>query len=380
MKVLIVSNNVYMKGNGVSSAVVALRARLKNQGIDVRVLACENPDKEGPQPDYPLKHFVFPIFEPIIRKNGFRYAKTDKNTIKEAVCWADVVHLMEGFPLEATTVKIAKQLGKPCVGTYHIFTENITANLGNGRSTFVNKLVNRWWSSAVYNLCRYVQCPTQTVKEHLEANGYTSELCVITNGIELSQTPTTISEPSTPPYRILCVGRLSNEKDQTTLIRAMRHSRYANNIELVFAGNGPKADKIKRAAHKLYEDGVVKHEPTFGFYTLKQLQELAASSWLYVHCAKIEVEGLSCLEAIQQGLVPVIAKGELTATSQFALDEHSTFPTSDYKALAERIDWWIEHPEHRRAMSQRYAESVLKYSAEESTRKIIEMYEKAMRS
>ena len=380
MKVLIVSNNVYMKGNGVSSAVVALRARLKNQGIDVRVLACENPDKEGPQPDYPLKHFVFPIFEPIIRKNGFRYAKTDKNTIKEAVCWADVVHLMEGFPLEATTVKIARQMGKPCVGTYHIFTENITANLGNGRSTFVNKLVNRWWSSAVYNLCRYVQCPTQTVKEHLEANGYTSELCVITNGIELSQTPTTISEPSTPPYRILCVGRLSNEKDQTTLIRAMRHSRYANNIELVFAGNGPKADKIKRAAHKLYEDGVVKHEPTFGFYTLKQLQELAASSWLYVHCAKIEVEGLSCLEAIQQGLVPVIAKGELTATSQFALDEHSTFPTSDYKALAERIDWWIEHPEHRRAMSQRYAESVQKYSAEESTRKIIEMYEKAMRS
>lgn len=380
MKVLIVSNNVYMKGNGVSTAVVALRSRLISQGVDVRIIACENPDKEGPQPDYPLKHYVFPFFEPIIRKNGFRYASIDKHTIKEAVQWADVVHLMEGFPFEATTAKIAKKLGKPCVGTYHIFTENITANLGNGRSTFINKLIDKWWSNSVYNHCKYVQCPTQTVKEHLEANGYTSELRVISNGIDLSQTPSTISEPSTPPYRILCVGRLSNEKDQTTLIKAIRYSKYADKIELVFAGNGPKANKIKSAARKLFEDGVVKHEPTFGFYTLKQLQELAASSWLYVHCAKIEVEGLSCLEAIQQGLVPVIAKGKLTATAQFALDEHSTFPTSDYKALAERIDWWIEHPDHRKQMSRLYAESVQKYSNEVSTRKIIEMYEDALRS
>ena len=380
MKVLIVSNNVYMKGNGVSTAVVTLRSRLISQGVDVRIIACENPDKEGPQPDYPLKHYVFPIFEPIIRKNGFRYASIDKHTIKEAVQWADVVHLMEGFPFEATTAKIARQLGKPCVGTYHIFTENITANLGNGRSTFINKLIDKWWSNSVYNHCKYVQCPTQTVKEHLEANGYTSELRVISNGIDLSQTPSTISEPSTPPYRILCVGRLSNEKDQTTLIKAIRYSKYADKIELVFAGNGPKANKIKSAARKLFEDGVVKHEPTFGFYTLKQLQELAASSWLYVHCAKIEVEGLSCLEAIQQGLVPVIAKGKLTATAQFALDEHSTFPTSDYKALAERIDWWIEHPDHRKQMSRLYAESVQKYSNEVSTRKIIEMYEDALRS
>ena len=346
----------------------------------MRVIACENSDKEGPQPDYPLKHYVFPIFEPIIQKSGFRYASIDKHMIKEAVKWADVVHLMEGFPFEATTAKIARQLGKPCVGTYHIFTENITANLGSGRSTFINKLINKWWSSSVYNHCKCVQCPTELVREHLKANGYTSEMRVITNGIDISKGPVAPTEPSTKPYRILCVGRLSNEKDQITLIRAMRYSKYADNIELIFAGNGPKAKKIKRAAHKLFEDGVVKYEPSFGFYTLSQLQEIAASSWLYVHCANVEVEGLSCLEMIQQGLVPVIAKGGLSATSQFALDEHSLFPVSDYRALAERIDWWIEHPEHRYDMSKLYAESVQKYSAEDSTRNIIEMYEDAMRS
>ena len=73
MKVLFVCNNAYMKGNGLCSAVVALRTRLIHSGIDVRILACENPDKQGPQPDYPQEHFVFPIFEPIVRKNGFPF-------------------------------------------------------------------------------------------------------------------------------------------------------------------------------------------------------------------------------------------------------------------------------------------------------------------
>ena len=367
-----------MRGNGVSSAVLALRERLMAEGVEVRTLACENPEVNGAQPDFPLRHFVFPIFEPIVEANGYRYPKIDRNIIEEAVSWADVVHLMEGFPLQAATVKVAERIGKPCVGTYHILTENITANLGFPDNTFINKLINRWWSSAVYNHCKCVQCPTRIVKEHLKENGYTAPLTVITNGMDISSVPMEIKEPDRNPYRILCTGRLSNEKDQITLIKAMRYSRYASEIELQFAGNGPKAGKIKRAARRLVEDGIVRHEPVFGFYTQKELQELAASSWLYVHCARIEVEGLSCLEAIQHGVVPVIAVSGLSATSQFALDEHSLFPVSDARKLAERIDWWIEHPEKRTEMSRKYAESVMSYTAEESTRKIIGMYEEAL--
>ena len=51
MKVLIVSNNVYLRGNGVCTAVQSLKSRLIKEGVDVRILACENPEKEGSQPD-----------------------------------------------------------------------------------------------------------------------------------------------------------------------------------------------------------------------------------------------------------------------------------------------------------------------------------------
>lgn len=378
MKVLIVCNNVYMRGNGVSSAVTSLRSRLIGEGIDVRLLACENPEEGGMQPDYPLPHFVFPIFEPIIKANGYRYPKLPKRVIREAVGWADVVHLMEGFPLQDTTVKMAKELNKPCVGTYHIFTENITANLGLSDGTIINKLVNIWWRSSVYNHCASVQCPTETVKRHLEENGYSAPLRVISNGIVLHDIPSDAEEPQTSPYRILCIGRLSNEKSQKTLIKAMRHSAHAHEIALHFAGNGPKAKKIMKAAQRLVKDGVVTHEPVFGFYSAEELRSLARTSYLYVHCARTEVEGLSCLEAIQQGTVPVIAQSKLSATHQFALDERSLFPVNDAKALAEKIDWWIEHPAERKAMSKRYAESAKRYDISESTRQIITMYEEAL--
>jgi glycosyltransferase involved in cell wall biosynthesis len=378
MKVLIVSNNYYLRGNGVCTAVQALRSRLIEKGVEVRILACENTEADGAQPDYPLKHFKFPIFEPIIKANGYRYPKVDKRIISKAVEWADVVHLMEGFPLQSATARIASRSGKPCVGTYHIFTDNITANLGIGYDTFVNRLINKWWSSSVYNHCTSVQCPTQKVKEHLEKNGYKSQLKVITNGIEISEPTGSHFTPKTKPYRILCTGRLSDEKSQSTLIEAMKYSRHASEIELHFAGNGPKANKIKKAANKLYEDGILTYKPIFGFYTSDELKQITEKSYLYIHCAIVEVEGLSCLEAIRQGTVPIIAKSKLSATSQFALDERSIFTVRDSEELARKIDYWIEHPDERVSMGKLYMESVKKYDAEYSTAKIIEMYEEAI--
>jgi hypothetical protein len=97
MKVLIVCNNAYMPGNGICTAVLSLIDRLKHKGIAVRLMACENPDPEGPQPEYRLKHFKFSFFEPIIYSNGFRYATYDKNTATEALKWADIVHFCEAW-------------------------------------------------------------------------------------------------------------------------------------------------------------------------------------------------------------------------------------------------------------------------------------------
>ena len=374
MKVLIVCNNAYMRGNGLCTAVLALVRRLKDSGVEARLMACENPDPKGEQPEYPLKHFKFPLFEPIIQSNGFRYATYDKKTATEAILWADVVHLSEGFPLEAKTARLAHKLSKPCVGSYHLFSENIMANLGMRKARLLNRLVTLWWRKAVYDRCTHVHCPTETVKQYLHDNNFKAEIRVITNGMDIIEQTVPTPLPQTDPIVILCVGRLSNEKSQSTLLEAMRYSKHAQRIQLHFAGKGPYLERYIKMADKLVKKRIIRHVPSFGFYKATELKELTRQAYLYIHCAWVEVEGLSCAEAIMQGVVPVIAEGKLTATSQFALDERSLFPESDAQVLAERIDWWIEHPEEHAKMGQRYAESIKKYDAKKANSKMIEMY------
>lgn len=381
MRVLFVCNNAYNLGNGLSTSVKNTMAVLRRHGVDVRLMAVRNPDPCGPQPDFPLEHFKFPIFEPIIYANGFCYAKNDRKRIAEAVGWADIVHLEEVFPLEYVVCKMARKMGKVCTATFHLYPHNITANLGLRRKSLLNRLIMRVWMRAVFNHCTDIQCPTAVVKSYVERFGAKARLHVISNGISIPEEPVQASSvDAVAPVNVICIGRLSSEKSQETLLNAVRQSRYAERIRLIFCGNGPKGKKYRKMADRLCRDGVLKTPPVFGFYSHDELSQLVRSSYLYVHCAWVEVEGLSCLEAMREGIVPIIAEGPLIGTSSFALCRESLYPVGDSRALAERIDWWIEHPEERNEMAQRYADSARAYDIDRSAEALIKMYRTALES
>lgn len=381
MKVLFVCNNVYHKGNGQSVAVKATMSALREHGVDARLMAIANPDPNGPQPDFPLKHWKFPLLEPIIYANGLAYAKIDKKKIREAVEWADIVHLQEGLPLQGAVLNMARKMGKTLTATYHVFAQNFNANLGFSKNSIINWPMMYLWRRFVFDPCTDIQCPTPAVRDQLAKEGYKSRLHVISNGIAIPAEPIrATSVPADGTIDLLCVGRLSKEKSQDTLLNAMRYSRYADRIRLIFAGRGTKEKKYRKMADRLYQEGILKTPATFGFYTQDELHELARQSYLYIHCAWVEVEGLSCLEAIREGAVPVIAEGDMIGTSVFALSPESRYPVYDSRALAERIDWWIEHPEERNRMAQCYADSARNYDINKSAEALVAMFRQALDS
>lgn len=381
MRVLFVCNNVYHKGNGQSVAVKATMSALREHGVDARLMAIANPDPNGPQPDFPLKHWKFPLLEPIIYANGMAYAKIDKKKIREAVEWADIVHLQEGLPLQGAVLNMARKMGKTLTATYHVFAQNFNANLGFSKNSIINWPMMYLWRRFVFDPCTDIQCPTPAVRDQLAKEGYKSRLHVISNGIAIPAEPIrATSVPADGTIDLLCVGRLSKEKSQDTLLNAMRYSRYADRIRLVFAGRGTKEKKYRKMADRLYREGILKTPATFGFYTQDELHELARQSYLYIHCAWVEVEGLSCLEAVREGAVPVIAEGDMIGTSVFALSPESRYPVYDSRALAERIDWWIEHPEERNRMAQCYADSARNYDINKSAEALVAMFRQALDS
>lgn len=181
-------------------------------------------------------------------------------------------------------------------------------------------------------------------------------------------------------FLIVSTGRYSVEKDQSTLLRAMRFTKYADRIRLVLAGQGPTEKRLRREAAKLLREGVLKKPVIFGFHSLPELLALYRQADLYVHCAKVEVEGMSCMEAVQTGLVPIIAEGKLTATAQFALHPDSLYPAGDAKALAQKIDFWLSDAERRQAEAARYPALSEDYSIDRSIAQLREMFRDALES
>ena len=380
MKILFVVNNYYASGNGLSASARRTVQYLREAGQEVRVLSGKNHEADEPQPDYVLADFHVPVFDGLVQSNGYKFAKTDFAVIRRAVRWADVVHLEEPFIIQVVTARIARYYKVPCTATYHLHPENLFCSINLGDWKFLNYSTLLTWRDFVFNLCSDIQCPTENVLERLRKFGFKARLHLISNGIipDVNIRPKEEDEDPNRPFLIVCIGRLSVEKDQPTLLEAMKYSKYADRIQLYFAGRGPEADAIKEKAHKLYEDGIVKYDPIFRFHDRDGLRKLAAEADLYIHCATVEVEGLSALEALQQAVVPVIAKGNLTATSQFALDEHSLFPTKDPEALAACIDYWLDHPVERQEMGWRYAESTEEYDIHKSIAALIEMFRMAV--
>ena len=372
MKLLIVMDQFDSANNGTTISAQRFAQALKERGHQVRAVA------GGPSGEHvyglPVMHFPPPA-EHIIRSQGMQFAKPQAETLEKAIRWADVVHFMMPFPASKAGLKIAQQLGVPHTAAFHVQPENITSTLHLGRTAWANEWLYTRFRDDFYNQFQHIHCPSEFIAGQLRQRGYTAQLHVISNGVASRFRPHPVQRDPRLGDRIVVtmVGRLSEEKRQDVLIEAVRRSRYAQRIQLVLAGHGPKAGSLQRLGKRL------PHPPIFGFYTPDQLRDLLCMSDLYVHAADVEIEAIACLEAVACGLVPVIAQSDLSATPQFALDERSLFPAGDPDALAKKIDWWLDHPEERARMGAVYARSADAYRLKNSAEKAEAMFYDAIR-
>ena len=371
MRLLIVIDQFDSGNNGTTISAQRFAHALQARGHEVRVAAAGSPSKD--KYALPTVHFL-PLADHIIRSQGMQFALPKTSLLEEAIAWADLVHFMMPFALSRAGLKLARKQNKPCTAAFHVQPENITSTLHLGRSAKVNDAIYAEFRDDFYNQFTHIHCPSEFIAAQLRAHGYTAQLHVISNGVAPEFYPRQLAkEPElADKFVLLMVGRLSAEKRQDVLIEAVSRSAHAQDIQLILAGQGPLRHALLRMGEAL------PHPPIVGFYSTERLCELMAMSDLYVHAADVEIEAIACLEAVASGLVPVIADSPLSATPQFALDERSLFPAGDSTALAQKIDWWIDHLEERAAMSLAYAESAGRYRLENSIVKAEEMFYAAL--
>lgn len=378
MKILFVLNSFYATGNGLAASARRTVRYLKEAGEDVRVLSQVSQNAEDPGPDYIVSSFELPwVFGKLVREEGYAFSHADSDVIHKAVAWADVVHLEEPFPLQAAVCRTAGRMHVPCTCTYHIHPENIFASVGLENSFLINDATMKIWCREIFNHCKILQVPSENAAQRLRKYHVKPEIRVISNGILPTRQPVSDPKRKTPPYVVVCAGRYSREKNPLLLLRAMRYTCHSRQIQLVFAGRGPLEKKIRDAGISLMEEGVLAYQPLMRFLTYEELQNLSVNADLLVHCADIEVEGMSCMEMIRNGLVPVIAKGKYTACSQFARNEKSIFPCGDERALAECIDYWLSDDQRRKQEARKYLADTDQYNIEKSIAQLRRMFHDA---
>lgn len=352
MKITIVCDVLGDPNNGTSIAAYNLIDYMLKKGHEVRVV-CPDKDKVGRKGFYVVPTVNFHMFNGYVEHNGVVISKRDDMVLMRAIQGSDIVHIMMPFGLGRRSAYICNRYHIPCTAGFHVQAENVTSHFFVQNRRWANFMVYRYFFNKVYSYLDAVHYPTQFIRDtfekvnNIKTNGY-----VISNGISRDFYPKKVVRPEYMKGRILILfsGRYAKEKAHPVLIRAIKYSKYKDKIQLIFAGKGPQEKYLRQLAH----DEQLVYPPIFQLFNHDQIVNTIRMCDLYVHPSNIEIEGISCLEAIAGGLVPVVSDSDRCATRNFALDERNIFKANDSKDLASKIDYWLDHPKELEETKERY--------------------------
>jgi len=344
---------------------------LRERGIKITIVTTGTPG-EG--------KIILDAFYPWYMKNAFKetdfvFASPDRTILTNVFSNADVVHVAFPFQLGKAAVSLARKMNKPLLASFHVQPENLLYAINAEKIILLRLIMYKMFIASYFNKADLVHCPSSFAADELAGNGCRRPMKVISNGIPTNIKPIRIPKPAEYKdyFIIFCHGRFAREKRQCDLIDAVAQSHYKDRIKLIISGMGPTESALREQAAKVCNDAVIT------YLSDEELVRHLQFSDIFVHSSLIDLESLSCLEAIGSGMVPLIAKAKASASTQFALDDRSIFPVGDIATLTKKIDYWFENREELQKMNAKYIEFSKQFSADKITDEVISVYEQLLR-
>jgi len=334
-----------------------------NKGHDVKVV-CPDPEKKCIAGYYILKKLNLGFLNGYLKKNGVCLARGSRKLIKAACEDADIVHGLIPFSAAKKALKYCRKHHIPFTSGFHMQAENFTSHIFMMASNLVNSCTYRFLWRTYFNKVDAIHYPTEFIRDYVKCyNKNNVPAYVISNGVNFNYFyPKKVERPDNlkDKFVIIMSGRLSKEKNQQELLYAVKRSKYENKIQIMLTGDGPRREALIKLGKKLKLTNPI-------IQKLYKHEELNTALWcgdLYVHTSIVEIEAISCLEAIATGMVPVIADSKKSATRKFALDDRCKYQSQYIDDLASHIDYWIEHPEEKKDLQKKYKEFIKQFDFE----------------
>lgn len=372
MKIGMFTDSYLPSHDGVAVSVFETAKQLQELGHQVFIVAPRYPHHKDPKNVYRV--FSVRLYtQPEIRV-GLEIPQ--RNLFKVASIDFDIIHGHSGGPISFLGLQIALLRDIPFVETYHTLWRHYRHYFPLRR--LLNPRILQRASLLFSKEYDALIAPTAKVKHDLRRYGVKKPIYIVPTGIDIQKFHKPASKflqrqlKLAPDKRIiLTVGRLEKEKSHDFLIESF--AKVHNNCPqavMVIVGEGGDEQKLRNLAHTLH---VSDHIFFAGTFNHQDMPAIYASAEIFIFASKTETQGLVIIEALAAGL-PVIAVADTALTDVVIDNLNGYLVDKNPKLLAQKISHVLSNKSIQKKLSLQAKQSVAKYSIQESTKSLLDVY------
>jgi glycosyltransferase involved in cell wall biosynthesis len=291
----------------------------------------------------------------------------------------DLVHVQTPFAAHYAGLRIARELGIPCVATYHTFFEEYLYHYVPFAPRVLMRALAREFSRRQGNQVDALLVPSRAMLSTLTAYGVRSPMTMLPTGISIDEFAggdgaafrRVHGIPAERPL-LVHVGRVAFEKNIDFLLRTLECVRVRHpDVLLLIAGEGPALQQLKAMARRLRLDANVQFVGYLDRATA--LLDCFRAGDVFVFASRTETQGLVLLEAMALG-VPVVAIAEMGAIDILEAGEGALAAPPDEQAFADTVCLLLDSRSLRRRLAAEGPRYAARWDAAVQAKRLVDFY------
>jgi glycosyltransferase involved in cell wall biosynthesis len=363
--------------NGVSTSIQTFRRELAGLGHRVTVMAPDYPGQlqdEGDIQRVVSRRVPFDPEDRLMVRHALRAAL---RALKSG--GIDLVHIQTPFRAHYAGVAFARELGVPCLETYHTYFEEYLFH-------YVPIVPRAWMRAAARRLSRK-QCnsldavvvPSRAMRQVLQAYRVTTPMHIIPTGLDLSRWQGGDGAAFRQRHGISAcrpvlvhVGRVAFEKNIDFLLRVVARVRSRiPEVLLIVSGDGPARAGLEALSRRLGLQGNILFVGYLDRRTV--LMDCYRAGDAFVFASNTETQGLVLLEAMALG-VPVVSTAVLGTKDILESAQGALIAQEDEADFCDKIVQVLEDGALRARLASAAREDAARWSAPAMARTMAELY------
>lgn len=378
MRILMISDVYFPRINGVSTSIQTFHRELVALDHEVHIIAPMYPTDKTESRDITRIASRYLLLDPEDRlmKFGDIMALLPELKIRNF----DLIHIQTPFVAHYAGTKLARELGIPCVETYHTFFEEYLHHYIQLLPKALTRHATRAFSRSQCNAVDAIIVPSTAMSRVLTQYGITTPLHIAPTGIPLN----TFKDGDGKRFRLkhgipqnrpilLHVGRVAHEKNMGFLLEVMAHLKPQRpDILFVICGEGPAQKSLRRQALKL---GLADQVKFIGYLDREtELQDCYRSADIFIFASRTETQGLVLLEAMALG-VPLVSTAMMGTIDILSAGKGALVAEENVADFAQKTLRLLDDNALRIATGEAGREYAKSWTAPVTATRLVEVYE-----